>query len=532
MSRGSDAAGARKLTPVTVAASFSAVLAVATVGIVLAPGLRFQVEAKNLRPALEAAGAVAAGLTAGIGYVRFVLGGERVWLYVSVAFLVIAASRVVVGVAVPPDRIDAETASYLWTAARLETGVLLLMGAVAARRGESQASPRPVYGAVAVAALVVLGVLEVLIWLGRGSLPALTTSDSSGATFTGVQPGLTATDLVLGCVGTSVFLLAAFLYAREPSLDRRSRTWLACVLVLAAFSHIHYMLVPTAFREQVSSGDALRFAMSVLLLLALIDEIRRALTRERERARELEAAYELERLRVQELEGLARTKADLLRMLSHELLHPVAAIRLLATGLSTGEDALDDEARGRAIAGILGQSEQLRDLAERAPELQELRFEVDPVFTDQRVDELVEHVRHTFTHVADRLLIDVEPEAAGATVRGDTGRMMQVFHNLFSNAEKFSPAGSPVGLAVRSRDDEIVFEVRDAGAGIGEQDAERLFDPFVRLPNANGAPGSGIGLHIVRSVVEAHGGRVWIEDGDEGGAVVLFALPREAAETS
>jgi signal transduction histidine kinase len=519
-------------TPVRTAVVLSVALAAATIAIIQIPGLRLQVEAPNLRPALEAAGVVAAGLTAGIAYVRLALGGGRVWLYVSAAFLVIAVNRLVLGVGVSPDRIDVQTASYLWTAARLEMGVLLLMGALAASRGQSESAPRVRYGAVVLAALAVLVAMQTLIWFARDTLPALTAEEAPIDAITGVQPGLTFADVTLGSVGAALFLLAAFVFAREPSLDARNRTWLACVLVLAAFSHVHYMLIPTIFTDRVSTGDALRLAMSVVLLLALFDEIRRTYARERERGRELEAAYREEQHRVQELEDVARTKAQLLRMLNHELLHPVAAIRALAMGLSAGEDVLDEAAKRRAVEGILGQSEQLRDLVERAPEVEELRAEVAPVLVEQRVDELVEHVRHTFPHIADRLLIDLDPAAAGATVRGDTGRMMQVFHNLFSNAEKFSPAGSPVGLAVRSRDDEIVFEVRDAGSGIGEQDAERLFDPFVRLPNANGAPGSGIGLHIVRSVVEGHGGRVWIEDGDEGGAVVLFALPREAAETS
>jgi signal transduction histidine kinase len=522
----------RIFTPLGTAVALAVVLALATLTIVLVPSLRLDVEAPNLRPALEAAGVVAAGLTAGIAYVRLALGGQRVWLYVSAAFLVIAANRLVLGVGIPPDRIDVQTASYLWTAARLEMGVLLLLGAVAASRGESESAPRVHYGVVVLVALAVLVAMQTLIWFARDALPALTAEDAPIDAITGIQPGLTLADVTLGSVGAALFLLAAFLFARERSLDVRNRTWLACVLVLAAFSHIHYMLVPTIFSDRISTGDALRLAMSIALLLALFDEIRRTYARERERGRELEAAYREEQFRVKELEDVARTKAELLRMLSHELLHPVAAIRALATGLATGRDTFDDETKDRALEGILGQSEQLRDLVERAPHVDELRFEVEPLFTEQRVEELVEHVRHTFPHIAGRLLIDVEPEAAGATVRSDTGRMMQVFHNLFSNAEKFSPAGSPVALTARLEDDEVIFEVRDVGAGIGGQDAERLFDPFVRLPNASGTPGSGIGLHIVRSIVEAHAGRVWIEDGDERGTAVLFALPREAAETS
>ncbi|HET9672977.1 MAG TPA: histidine kinase dimerization/phospho-acceptor domain-containing protein, partial [Actinomycetota bacterium] len=382
MSRAFHPSDGRALSPLGIAAALSVLLAFATIAIILAPGLRLQVEAPNLRPALEALGAVAAGLTAGVAYVRFALGRERVWLYVSTAFLAIGLHRLVIGVAIPPDRIDAETASYLWTAVRLEMGVLLLIGVLGVGANRSEAPPRLRYGAVALSALGVLAVVEVGLWIGRGSLPALSTGSTE--VFTGVQPGLTATDIALGSTGAVLFLLTAFLYAREPSLDRRNRTWLACVLVLAAFSHVHYMLVPTAFRDRVSTGDGLRLAMSVLLLLALFDEIRRALTRERQRGRELEAAYEVERLRVEELEGLARTKADLLRMLSHELLHPVAAIRTLASGLSLGERKLDDEAKRRAVAAILAQSEQLRNLVERAPYLDELRFEVAPEVTEQR----------------------------------------------------------------------------------------------------------------------------------------------------
>ena len=510
--------------PVAVALGLAAALVVVTVVIIQAPGLRLQARAPNLRPALESVGAVAAGLTAGVAFVRFALGRERVWLYVSTAFLVIGLHRLVIGVAITPDRIDPETASYLWTAARFEMGVLLLMGVLAVRRGVSEAPPRPLFGAVALSALAVLAAVEVLLWLGRGSLPAL----SSGSTevFTGVQPGLTPTDIALGSTGAALFLLTAFLYAREPSLDRRNRTWLACVLVLAAFSHIHYMLVPTAFRDRVSSGDALRLAMSVLLLLALLDEIRRALTRERERGEELEAAYQLERRRVDELEALARTKAELLRMLSHELLHPVAAIRTLASGLSLGERKLDEQAKRLAVDAILEQSEHLRDLVERSPHLHELRLDIEPSAADQRVDQLLDHVRHTFPHLSDRLHVDAEPDARSSFIRVDQGRIMQVFHNLLSNAEKFSPPGSPLDLHARTRNGEVVFEVRDHGPGIPRDAAERAFEPFVRLPNARGTDGSGIGLYIVRWIVEAHGGKAWIAY--EGvGTGVAFALPRQ-----
>jgi hypothetical protein len=82
------------------------VLGVATIVMLLGPGLWLGIRAPNLRSALEAAGVVAAGLTAGIAYVRLVLSGERVWLYLSVAFLVIGLNCLVFGVVVSPRRLD------------------------------------------------------------------------------------------------------------------------------------------------------------------------------------------------------------------------------------------------------------------------------------------------------------------------------------------------------------------------------------------------------------------------------------------
>jgi signal transduction histidine kinase len=83
-----------------------------------------------------------------------------------------------------------------------------------------------------------------------------------------------------------------------------------------------------------------------------------------------------------------------------------------------------------------------------------------------------------------------------------------------------------VELAARSRAHDVVFEVRDRGSGIPRGDAERSFDAFVRLPNAGGTEGSGIGLFIVRSIVEAHGGTVWVDGDTADATVVAFALPR------
>jgi signal transduction histidine kinase len=137
------------------------------------------------------------------------------------------------------------------------------------------------------------------------------------------------------------------------------------------------------------------------------------------------------------------------------------------------------------------------------------------------------------------------PLAAAATTRvelvtpaaahsyADAGAVRQILLNLLDNAVKYGPAGQTARVAIRADEGEIRVSVEDEGPGISPGDRERVFDAFTRLdsvgqPNVTGA---GIGLSVVRDLVHAHGGRVWIDavvrgsaDG-RGGTAVTFTLP-------
>jgi PAS domain S-box-containing protein len=118
----------------------------------------------------------------------------------------------------------------------------------------------------------------------------------------------------------------------------------------------------------------------------------------------------------------------------------------------------------------------------------------------------------------------------GARIQGDRGRLIQVLTNLLSNAVKFSPQGGVVRVGLHRRDDRWVVGVRDPGEGVDPAFADRLFQPFARQDQsvARRVGGTGLGLAIARAIVDAHGGRIWFEPQDDGGAGFFFAIPAEA----
>ncbi len=112
-------------------------------------------------------------------------------------------------------------------------------------------------------------------------------------------------------------------------------------------------------------------------------------------------------------------------------------------------------------------------------------------------------------------------------VQADKNRMDQVMENLLSNAVKFSPEGGEVTVSVERGGDELKTSVADVGIGIPEKDLPHVFDRFYRASNATRAAirGTGLGLDIVKYIIESHGGRVWAESKPGKGSIFTFTLP-------
>ena len=111
------------------------------------------------------------------------------------------------------------------------------------------------------------------------------------------------------------------------------------------------------------------------------------------------------------------------------------------------------------------------------------------------------------------------------TIVGDQKLLSQVFHNLISNAVKYSPADAAVRVSVETKGPQIVVAVEDRGLGIPEADRDHLFERYFRGSNVTGIVGSGIGLFLVKTVIDLHQGAVWVESEEGKGSRFIVEIP-------
>ncbi len=225
-----------------------------------------------------------------------------------------------------------------------------------------------------------------------------------------------------------------------------------------------------------------------------------------------------------------RKQADELRdvfvgMLSHELRTPVTAIYGGSQVLR--REHVDDATRSEIISDIVSESERLERLVENLLVLARAERHAslgggDPVLLRQVLSRVVTDKRRRFPGSE----IDVEVEQGLPPVTSDDASTELVLRNLISNALKYGPAGGSVRIEARRNGEVVEVRVLDSGPGVSEADQAHLFELFFRADDAKRrAQGAGIGLFVVRVLVEAAGGHAWALNRPEGGAEFGFDLP-------
>jgi signal transduction histidine kinase/ActR/RegA family two-component response regulator len=229
------------------------------------------------------------------------------------------------------------------------------------------------------------------------------------------------------------------------------------------------------------------------------------------------------------LEEADRRKDEFLAVLSHELRNPLNPI-INATAVL--RMAQQDPARVQWAAEVIARQaghlarllDDLMDVARITRNKIELRLQTIPI--DGVIDVAAEATRAHFQ--GNRQALELDVPAQPIWVRADPARLAQVIGNLLNNAAKYTDPGGTVRLSVARRANEVVITVSDSGVGIAAEDLSRLFGMFIQLHGAGGRAGGGlgIGLALVRALVELHGGRV--EARSEGlgkGSEFIVTLP-------
>lgn len=235
-----------------------------------------------------------------------------------------------------------------------------------------------------------------------------------------------------------------------------------------------------------------------------------------------------------EAEAKARAEAEIanelkmqfLAMVSHELRTPLTSIKGFTTTLLAPDVTWDRENQVDFLNVIDQETDKLTDLIDQLLDLSRLQagtLRITPAMHD--LGEVVEGATRHLEVLTRRhdLRVAVEPELPPLML--DAQRISQVIENLVANAAKYSPPQSRITIQANSSPVEVQIRVLDEGSGIPADEREEVFQPFRQSRQNHYNKGAGLGLAICKGLVEAHGGRIWIEGRDTGGTVVTFTIP-------
>lgn len=336
-----------------------------------------------------------------------------------------------------------------------------------------------------------------------------------------------------------VVLFSATLWGSGPAV-------LASVLGMLSFNFFFLPPLHTWTIEDPHNWVALTAFLVTALTVGHLS------ARARRRAEEAEAGrLEIERLYQQLRRAFERTshaealkqserlKSALLDAVTHDIRTPLTAIKASVTTLleeasnHNGDEkiSLDAAARREMLEVINEESDRLNRFAEGLVEL--ARIEAGELQLQRRWGAMEEIIARALERAAPllsghRIAVHLDKDLPVARV--DAKALSEVIYTLVDNASKFSPTGSTISVSALKTDSETIqVSVEDEGPGVPEDLRERVFDKFFRATtngdlSARRATGTGLGLAIAKGIVEAHGGRIWIESGSEGSRF-MFTLP-------
>ena len=232
---------------------------------------------------------------------------------------------------------------------------------------------------------------------------------------------------------------------------------------------------------------------------------------------------------VTERRRLDERRLDFYSIIAHDMRSPLTAMMLRLNRVLSGRMGRMDEPVAAEVQKLESSMKSMADIITDFLDI--ARLEGDPDRLERlpvQLSEVVAAVLDELRPIADvsGVALALAPVEGETTTMGDRGRLRQVVVNLVGNAVKFTPSGGKVTVRIESEPSLVRTRVVDTGPGIPESLVPGLFERFTRAPDQEATIGTGLGLMIVRQIVEAHGGQVGVETALGQGSTFWFTLPR------
>ncbi len=236
----------------------------------------------------------------------------------------------------------------------------------------------------------------------------------------------------------------------------------------------------------------------------------------------------------EELRRATQAKSEFLANMSHELRTPLNVVIGFSELMLDGVPGEINKEQRQCLDDIMSSGKHLLDLINDVLDLSKIESgKVELKLTNIALSDVVELLRSTMTPMTAQkkqsLIVDVEDGLP--PLHADEAKVRQVFFNLLSNATKFTPDGGTLKVEAVRKGNWCQVSVIDNGIGIKQEERERIFEAFYRVdtPLTKERGGTGLGLAVVRQIIEKHGGQIWVETEYGKGSRFMFTLPLATA---